>query len=211
MFGKLKKGMGELKANTEIEADYLMAKSKNNFDHPTNMLNAIKEYQDMYDSTEELSHRINSWVDKYQEFLNTETKMVERLNDCANKQIGVQAGSLKQFAGGEQQLAALRQNHLSKVIEQVQVPIKKYLSEQAPIKTKIEQTNKAWIELRYWRKKGGNSAAEQEASMVYDSHCEQLNALFQSNKASDLTTWLRFFCDSQLEFAQASVSVSPRI
>lgn len=57
MLGKLKKvrnavavyrvvtlaqGMGELKANTEIEADYLMAKSKNNFDHPSNILNAIK-------------------------------------------------------------------------------------------------------------------------------------------------------------------------
>jgi len=203
--------MGELKANTEIEADYLMAKSKNNFDHPTNMLNAIKEYQDMYDSTEELSHRINSWVDKYQEFLNSETKMVERMNDCANKQIGVTAGAIKQFAGGESQLAALRQTHLSRVIEQVQVPIKKYLSEQQPIKTKIEQTNKAWIELRYWRKKGGNQAAESEASGVYDSHCEQLLAMFQSNKASDLTTWIRFFCEAQIEFAQGSVNVAPRI
>lgn len=34
------------------------------------------------------------------------------MNDCANKQIGVNAGTLKQFAGGESQLAALRQTHV---------------------------------------------------------------------------------------------------
>ena len=88
----------------------------------------------MYDSTEELSHRVNSWVEKYQgmtmlcnftcpvcnynillEFINTETKMVERMNECANKQIGVTAGVLKQFAGGESQLANLRQTHVCRI------------------------------------------------------------------------------------------------
>jgi len=210
MFAKMKQAGKDMKAGVDIESEYLVAKSKNNFDHPS-IGPQIKDYQSTYDMVEEFSHRITSWIEKYQELLNTETKMVERMNDAANVQADANtANVLKQFCGGEQQLAAVRQTHLAKAVDLIQVPVKKYLADQQPVKAKIDQTNKTWIELRYWRKKS-NIASESEYKIAYDANCEQLLQLFEANKHSNLAMWVRTFCDIQQEFFQASVNVLPRI
>jgi len=207
----MKQAGKDMKAGVDIEGEYLLAKSKNNFDHPSIGPN-IKEYQSAYDVIEEFNHRVTSWVDRYQELLTSETKMVERMGDASNVHTDANiANTLKQFCGGQQQLTAIRQSHLAKAVDLIQTPVKKYIADQQPVKVKIEATNKAWIELRYWKKKNNNVSSESEAKIAYDANCEQLLALFEGTKQSNLANWVRIFCDIQQEFYQAAVNVVPKI
>jgi len=212
MLGKLKKGVMDAKATAEIEADYQMSKRKNNFEHPPEVGSRIKAYQDMYDSCDEISHRVNSWVEKYQDLVNAEIKMVERINDLAANQLGNTATTFKQFVGGETQFYQARQKHLTSVVEAIQSPLKKWLSEQQPIKTKIDQTNKSLTELKYWKKKGGsNVSAEQDAQVGYDSNKEQLLVALQSVPQDEAGKYVTAFASLQYEFLETGRNVAPKL
>eukprot|EP01111_Echinosteliopsis_oligospora_P014186 TRINITY_DN528_c0_g1_i1.p1 TRINITY_DN528_c0_g1~~TRINITY_DN528_c0_g1_i1.p1 ORF type:complete len:210 (+),score=58.99 TRINITY_DN528_c0_g1_i1:78-707(+) len=209
MFGKLKKGMGDLKADADIQTEYLMAKNKNNFDHPGETGARIKSYNDSYQAADELRQRVSSWVEKYQELINSELKMVERMNSSAVPAI---APVYSTFTTAETSLTTLRQQHLGKVIEYISAPAKKYITDQIPVRDKVDKTNKAWIELRYWRKKGGSHVQEEkDAQASYESHTEQLMGMLADSIDNQLAQWVKYFADFQIEFFQHAANIAPRI
>jgi len=210
MFNKIKKGVGEVKASADIETDYLMSKNKNNFDHPAENGVRIKAYQDSFQAADDFLDRVKSWVDKYQDIISSELKMIEKMNSSAK--VEALTPILTTFTSAQQNVVSMKQQHLGKVIEYIQSPGKKFISDQAPIRSKIDQTNKAWVELRYWRKKGGSHAAdEKEAQLAYDAHLEQLFKMLDQNVDSQLAQWVKYFADFQVEFFTNAAGVAPRV
>eukprot|EP01110_Echinostelium_bisporum_P011838 TRINITY_DN590_c0_g1_i1.p1 TRINITY_DN590_c0_g1~~TRINITY_DN590_c0_g1_i1.p1 ORF type:complete len:212 (+),score=99.43 TRINITY_DN590_c0_g1_i1:55-690(+) len=210
MLKSMKKGLGDMKANAEIETEYLSAKNKKNFDHPAEIGARIKGYQEALSATEEYYDRVKAWADRYQELINSEQKMIDRMTTSAVT-LGALATVFGMFTSGEQNLVQMRTGHLGKVTEYIITPLKKFIAEQAPIKEKIDKANKSWIELRYWRKKGSHAKEENESKTEYDEHTDQLNKMFDANIDSHLSSYVKFFADFELEFLQAAINVAPRV
>jgi len=211
MLGKLrqagsgvKKGVGELKSHTEIEAEYLLAKSKG-FDYPPELVEHIEIMNDIHTVYEELNVHVGTWIAKYQEVIDFETNAAEKLKAVVLvKQVEVINKAKNQFADHQMRVQQLQQHKLGSILELVHMPIKKFLSDQQNLKRKLELTNKAWVELRYWKKRS-SSQQQQESQQMYNTNAKSLMDSIKSLQEfaeKDFPQKVELFQKAQLEFAQ---------
>lgn len=207
----MKKSVGDLKAHTEIEAEYLKAKSKNTFDHPHDIVVRIRMATDVQTAYEELLSNVVDWVEKYQEVTNSEVRAAERFKEkIAQKQqqpLGVIAKSSTQFAEYQKELHQLRQTQLGFVLEYIQLPVKKVLFDMLGYKSKLDSLNRLSVEVKYWKTKPQQSRQLQDTTVTYETTMKQFKEYVDSihrTAEHDYPKKLIAFQQSQLEFFQSA-------
>jgi len=210
----VKKSMGDLKAHTEIEAEYLKTKSKG-FEHPPDIATRIKVATDTQMAYEELLACVVDWVDKYQAVINSEVKTAERFKEKVaihqQQQTSTIVRSALQYAEYQREVQQLRQTQLGFVLEYIQLPVKKMISDTLSFKTKLEALNKASVEVKYWKSKPTQVRQYKEAQIVYDSNgksfIEFVDGLRQLTER-DFPQKLAAFQQAQVEFFSNATNIT---
>jgi len=210
----VKKSMGDLKAHTEIEAEYLKAKSKG-FEHTPDVTTHIKIATDIQMAYEELLSCVVDWVDKYQAVINSEVKTAERFKERVaihqQQQTSVIVRNALQYAEYQKEVQQLRQTQLGFVLEYVQLPVKKMVSETLSFKAKLEALNKASVEVKYWKSKATQVRQYKEAQILYDSNgksfVEFVTGLRQLSER-DFPQKLAAFQQAQVEFFSTASNIT---
>jgi len=210
----VKKSMGDLKAHTEIEAEYLKSKSKQSaFDHSEDVNYRIKVATDINLAYEELLSCVVDWVDKYQEVINSEVKAAERFK-ARLSQTHLPTTILRhasKFGDYQAEIHQLRQTQLGFVLEYIQLPVKKIISDQQFFKPKLDALNKSFVELKYWKTKLNHVKQHTEAQIVYDTNVKQFTEFVDNLRQlaeKDYPQKLAVFQEAQEEFLSGAALVS---
>lgn len=220
MLGKLKqagndvkKSMGDMKAHAEMEAEYLKSKSKG-FEHPPDINHRVKLAAEIYTAYEELLACAADWVDKYQEVINNEVKTAERFKEkvSQNSQNTVISKYSARYSEYNAEIHQLRQSQLGFVLEYIQLPVKKYITEQTnSYKPKLESLNRSVVELKYWKSKPSQIKQQQESQILYESISKTFAETVDSLRdfaEKDFPQKLAAFQQAQTEFFSGAVKVA---
>jgi len=174
----VKKTVAVTKVNTEIDIEYFKAKAKSNgsgFDHPKEVAERIKTTIEIQSIYEELLACVEEWETNYKAIINCEMKNTNKIKERSAQHLHpnvVLAKYSKKFLEYQKEIHQLREIQLAFVLEHIQLPVKKFLSDNQHFKSKIEQLNKSYVEVKYWKAKA-NVAKFQEAQTAYESHSKK--------------------------------------